>query len=282
MKARLFILLVLLLPAGTIAQTGAYSDFFPFARHFDSSNTIILQCAKPDKLEQYPGQKMTPFQAWMTNLPLMPKNTPIKDWQGKIVAEAETDGIIDIPVDKPYVTDADLLVYLALNFFQFDSTIYRFNIVLTPKDTINYSHWLTRDYSGSKSGKISYKESGRKNVDNYQQFQQYLDFVLKHYDNNSVPLNSRVIIHNEIKPGNYYVQFSDDSLKIVSRVTVVLDVCYDRGRQPHILTAYGGNPAHSFVVPSAFGEPESKWLRVEDFVRGQEKYGRGFFYRFSN
>lgn len=282
MLKRLLIVTVLIFPSLTLGQNQSLKRLFPFSKNYDSTRTIIMQCEKPENLERYPSHLMTPFQVWLTNLPLMPQGTPVTDWRGKIVRETDTDGIIDFPITSKYETDADILLLLALNFFSLDSTIYRFNIVLDKKDTINYSKWLERDYQGSPGQEISFTVRSKPKIDNRREFQNYVDFVTEHFGEQSIPLNTEVVPHNHLKPGNMFVQFKDDSMKVVSHVALVLDVCRNPAKQMSVLVAYGGDPAHSLVVPNAFGEADAKWFSVGELVEFLKPYGEGFFYRYTN
>ncbi len=282
MLKRLLIVTLLLIPALSFGQSKSIKQFYPFATSYDSTRTILMLCEKPEQTTRYPSHLMTPFQVWLTNLPLLPEGSPVTDWQGNVIKKVKTDGIIDYPITSKYQTDADILVMLALNFFSLDSTIYGFNVVLDRRDTVNYSKWLIRDYHGGQGESITYTERDTPKTDNRKEFEKYLDFVTRHFDEQTVMLNAAVVPHNHIKPGNMYVQFSDDSLKVVSHVALVLDVVRNPGKQLSVLVAYGGNPAQSFVVPNIYGETDAKWFTVPELVEFMKQYGEGFFYRYTN
>jgi len=282
MLLRLLIIALLTVPASVFGQAQSLNSFFPFAEEYDSTRTIVMLCEEPENLERYPSHLMTPFQVWMTNLPLRPKGTPITDWRGEIIEETVLDGVIDFPIKSQYQTDADILILLALNFFSLDSTIYHFDITLTESDTVNYSKWLERDYEIASDGKISFVIRTDPKSDNRSEFQNYLNFVARAFDNESILLNAEVVAHNRVKPGNLYIQFSDDSLQVVSHVSLVLDVCRNAAKQLSVLVAYGGDPAQSLVVPYAYGASEAKWFGVDELVEHLKPHGKGFFYRYRN
>ncbi len=283
-KTAFLTLMMLTMAAAAFCQSqGTPKELFPFATEFDSKRSLVVLCPTPQGFDRFPTSSMTPFQAWLTNLPLLPQGRSAVGWKGNKLTgnDWSKDGVIDIPVTSPDITDADILPLLALNFFVLDSTIYTFRIMLTEKDTLSYGRWLEGEYSGDIKSGFKYIRGERK-TDTGEEFRRYLAFVTRHFDNKMLMKNAEPITHIRIRPGNMYIQFKPDDPDSVGHTTLILDVCRNVGSEIKVLAAMGGNPAQSLIVPRVWEAPEKKWFTIDELVAFLRPHGTGFFYRYTN
>jgi len=283
MKIKLLIFLTLILVTATLSfaqEAQKEINPFPFAQYNNPNFSLLIQVANPNGYERYSSDRLSLFQHWLSNLPLMPQGTPVLNWKGKKVAEADTlNRILDMNINSKYVTDADIPVLLLLNFFHLQGTADNFNVILKDNLVVNYKNWLHGKYIEEKGKDIYYRAEGLTRVDTDEEFQQYLDFVTKHFDTKSLRRNIEHVNSTVFKASNVFIQFKQDDPDSIGHTAVILDVAVGKDKTRRMLVAYGGNPAQSVIVPNTGKSAYGQWFSLEQLREHLDEFGMGYMYR---
>jgi len=284
MKIKLIILLIFLLTIGSIIsaqETEQIKNPFPFAQYNNPKMSLISQVANPEGYDRYPADKLTMFQLWLSNLPLMPKETPVLNWKGKKIAEAdEHNRILDMKIESKYITDADIPVLFLMHFFRMQGKLDKFKIVLKKNFTVNYSDWLKGEYVDEKNRGLYFRNKGLSRVDSDEEFQKYVEFVVKYFDTKSLRMNVSHADSRVFQPSHMYIQFKENDPDSIGHTAVILDIAFAEYKPRKMLVAYGGNPAQSVVVPN-IGKLgiNGGWLTFEELREHLKEFGGGYIYR---
>ena len=93
-----FLILIMFFPLVLLSEEKEI-DMFPFAEDYNPERSLIQVIATPQGYERYPIDKMTPYQVWLSNLPLKPKGSPVLSWDGDTLETPdESCGVIDLPI----------------------------------------------------------------------------------------------------------------------------------------------------------------------------------------
>jgi hypothetical protein len=281
-KIMVISIIVISITAALNAQTSEeLVNFYPFAQEYDEERSLIWIADTPEGYERFPQDVMTLFQVWLTNIPLLPSGSEVKDWQGNAIGQADSSlGILDLKIDKPYCTDVDFPIILYLHYFNLAGTLEKVRILITRTDTLTYEKWLNGECTYNKKDGFTYTP-GKTRVASQKEFQGYLDFVTKHLDAYMLARNVRLIKDKKVRPGNMYIQTKGDS-RTISHVAMILDICRVNRIEYKVLVAYGGDPAQSIVVPRAWESAERKWMTIPELREHLKEFGSGSFYRFTN
>ncbi len=283
MKIKLLISLAFILSIGLISYAqDAQVDInpFPFAQYNDPNLSLITQVPNPVGYNRYSSNKITLFQHWLSNLPLMPPGTPALNWKGKKVAKADTlNRVIDMNIDSKYITDADILVLLAMHSFRLQGTLDSLNIILNKNLVVNYQSWLRGKYIDEPDKDIYFRSEGLSRVDTEEEFQNYVKFVTKYFDTKSLRRNVEHTNSNVFKASNVFIQFKLDDPDSIGHTAVILDVAVAKDQPRKMLVAYGGNPAQSIVIPTTGNETDGNWFTLDELREHLKEFGMGYIYR---
>ncbi len=283
MKIKVLIFLTFLIAFGAISYAqDAQKNFnpFPFAQYNDPNLSLITQVPNPAGYERYSSDRLSLFQHWLSNLPLTPQGTPVLNWKGKKIAKADTlNRVIDMNIDSKYITDADILVLLAMHSFRLQGTLDSFNIILNKNLVVNYRSWLQGKYIDEKDKDMYFKNEGLSRLDTDEEFQNYVKFVTKYFDTKSLRKNVEHTNSNFAKATNVFIQFRDDDPDSIGHSAVILDVAVAEYQPRKMLVAFGGNPAQSIVVPTSGKETDGSWFTLDELREHLKEFGMGYIYR---
>lgn len=283
MKIKLLIFLIILLASGIIsfAQNAQQnSEPFPFAQYNDPNLSLITQVPNPVGYDRYSSDRLSLFQHWLSNLPLMPPGTPVLNWKGKKVAKADTlNRVIDMNIDSKYITDADILVLFAMYSFRLQGILDSFNIILNENLVVNYKSWLQGKYIDEKDKDIYLRNEGLSRLDTDEEFQNYVKFVTKYFDTKSLRKNVEHTNSNFAKATNVFIQFRDDDPDSIGHSAVILDIAVAEYQPRKMLIAHGSNPAQSIVIPTTGKETDGNWFTLDELREHFKEFGMGYIYR---
>ncbi len=283
MKIKLLIFLTLILVAGTVSfaqDTQREFKPFPFARLNDPKLSLISQVTNPAGYVRYPTDRLTKYQLWLSNLPLLPSGSPVLNWKGKTISKPDTlNRILDMNIDPRYITDADIPVLLLMHFFHLQGKLEKFNIILRKNLVVNYKDWLRGKYVDEKDREIYFKNEGLSRVDSDEEFQKYMEFVTKNFDTKSLRMNVEHTDSRVFEPSHMFIQFKEDDPDSIGHTSVILDIAVAEYKPRKMLVAYGGNPAQSVVLPNAGMTTEARWLTLDELREHLKEYGMGYIYR---
>lgn len=253
---------------------------FPFAQYNDPKLSLISLADAPPGYKRISSERFTLFQHWLSNLPLMPPKTPILNWKGKIISKADTlNRIVDMNIDSKYATDADILVLFLMHFFRLQNKLDNFNIILKENLVVNYKNWLRGKYIEEKKRDIYFRNEGLSRIDSDEEFQAYIEFVTRHFDNKSLRKNVEHINSLIFKPSNVLIHFKLDDPDSIGHTAVILDAAVASGKPRKMLVAYGGNPAQSVIIPNAGRTGHGGWFSIDEIREHLKENGMGYLYR---
>lgn len=282
MKRKVILSLLLAIIGLVPALAQPPSPIYPFSMSYDSSLNLMTVVSEPPGFTRYPDAKVTPFQLWLTNLPLLPLNIAVARWDGQIIMRADsTGGVIDFGVGSENQKDADIPLQLLLEYLRVRGSLGNYPIIIRRGDTLTYNKWLNGIYSNGPRNELFYTP-GEKREASEMEYYRYLQLIITENDGKSLIKNLIPVDDNNIAPGTIFVQFRKDVPDSTGHTAVILDVCTNPKGELRILAGWGGDPAQSFFVARPLPISDRVWFTLEEFKQRLQKYGEGNFYRFPN
>jgi hypothetical protein len=256
----------------------APSKLYPFSFNYRDGYTLLMLFDTPRGYERFPDREMSKYQAWLTNLPVWPDYYYISRWSHyDTLGVGEVAAIIDLGVKTRNQTDVNIPLQLLWTARRVFNEIDKIEYALSPKDTISYERWLGGKFVFNGAGGLVYKE-GQKREHSARDYFRFIEFVMGNNGGRQLVQNCRKVDFDDIEPGDLYVQFKEDDPDSTGHAAMILDICTNKSGEKLILTAWGGNPAHSFFIPKSPRPGFGPWLTLDEFTERLAEFGPGRFY----
>lgn len=280
MKITVHILLVLGILLSFATAAGQQSRLYPFSAEYDPERTLLRAFPAPPGYERSVMSELTPFTAWLTNLPLGDKYRPVVKWNNQIIFRADSiNGVIDLGITSKHQRDADLPLQFAMEFLRVFGKLEQFPIILSPKDTVSYERWLNGKYRKDARQNLTYKK-GKTRESTEKEYYRFIEFVMRYNENKTFLLNLNPIEENDVRAGDLFIQFDKNDSDSTGHTAMILDICKNKKGDILLLSGWGGNPARSFYVSRPWPVNERRWFTFEELNRQLAEFGEGKLYRF--
>jgi len=257
------------------------SKVFPFSKSYDKNRTLIMAIGEPPGFKRTTGANMNTYMAWISNLPMRPKGSPVSKWNGQPFMEADSIiGVIDIGVGTQNQKDPDILMQLVIEYLNARGALEDFPIIVGNGDTVTYRKWLNGKYLKDPRMNLIY-EKGEGKEASPTEFYRYLEFVMGMNDNKTIIKNLDPVNEDEILPGDLYIQFAVDGDNSTGHASLIFDVAANDKGERRYLAGWGGNPPHSLYVARPLPPSHRHWFKMDELKEHLAEYGEGRFYRFS-
>jgi len=273
------LMLLFLLASGGSAEP--ISKAYPFSMEYNPDRTLLNTIRTPSGYERFPTKKMNMFMAWITNLPLKPKDFPVVKWDTqKLMSADSTCGVIDIGVTSMNQKDADMPIHLVLEFLRAANQLEQYPILVSDGDTVKYENWLNGKYTKDARGNLIYKK-GDARQSTEKEYYRYLEFVMSRIDSRTLLHNLIPIEAKDVAPGCLYVQFSPEDADSIGHTSIIFDVAVGKTDESNLLllAGWGGIPAHNLYIARPLPVSSAIWFTVDELKEHLAEYGKGQFYK---
>nr|MBN2278824.1 hypothetical protein [candidate division Zixibacteria bacterium] len=259
---------------------GEQSKIYPFSLDYAPERSVLRVFPTPPGYERFPSTKMNTFMAWITNLPLENQYHPLIYWNQNIITRADSiAAVVDLAVGSVNQKDPDVAMQIVIEFLHAVGQLDNFPIILSPRDTITYDHWLGGSYKRDAHGSLVYK-SGEKRPSNEKEYYRFLEFIFGRLENKNLLLNlSGPIEMKNIQPGDLYIQFDPKDPDSSGHTAMIFDICSNKDGAMMFLFGMGGDPARSLYLPRPWPVDNRNWFTPDEFKKSLAEFGPGNFYR---
>jgi hypothetical protein len=277
----LFVVLVLL--SGAFAQEDEpKSKIFPFSDEYDANNTLLMAIGEPYGYKRSTGTGMNTYMAWITNLPMRPKGSPVSKWNGQRFMNADSvNGVIDLGIGTTNQKNADIPIQLLLEYFRARDALYDFPIIVGNRDTVIYNKWLNGKYLKDPRMNLIY-EKGAKKEHTLKEFYRFLEFVLVMNENKTIIKNLEPVKEKNLMPGDLFIQFNEKDVDSSGHSSIIFDIAANEKGEKMYLAGWGGTPPHSLYVARPLPISHKQWFTMDELKEHLAEYGMGKFYRFAS
>lgn len=258
------------------------SMIFPFSRDYDANNTLLMAIREPYGYKRSTGAGMSTYMAWITNLPLRPKGSPVTKWNGQIMIDADSvNGVIDLGIGTRNQKDADIPLRLLLEYLKARDALYDFPIIVGNGDTVFYDKWLNGKYLKDPRMNLIY-EKGTKKEHTLREFYRFQEFVMVMNENKTILRNLIPIKEKNLMPGDLFIQFDTENNDSSGHASIIFEICSNEKGERMYLAGWGGTPPHALYVARPLPLSHRRWFSMDELEEHLAEYGKGKFYRFAN
>jgi hypothetical protein len=256
------------------------SRVYPFAINIHSDRILSKVIEPPKGYARIPEAKLTDFQYWVSNFPMMLPLYPVTLWDGqKLFGPDSTNGIINFGIGTPEQRDADVPIMMVSEYLRVKDSVRNFPFLVRETDSMIYDRFLSGQYALNSTRKLIYIPGAQRDS-SAAEFYRFLQLVMNYTSNRSLLNNLVAIEEKDIVPGTFYVQLKNPAPDTVGHTAVILDVCYDPAGDMKVLAGWGGDPAHLFYIARPLPPNDKQWFSVPELKEFLKQYGEGKFYRY--
>ncbi len=212
MKRALFVVVMLSILLGACGQgsssvsKGEVSDSAIYQTNIQNSATVLERFSPPSSYRRTLVDS-TSFSFYLRNLPLKPKGTPVKYYNGKIKnGQNVYEAVVDLQIGKRDLHQcADAIIRLRAEYLfkqeKFDSIHFNF----TNGFKADYSRWKKGNRISVQGNTVFWKHTSRPSND-YQTFWNYLEMVFSYAGTASLEKEMKSVSLDEMKIGDVFIQ----------------------------------------------------------------------------
>lgn len=233
---------------------------FPW-EHLESAELLVNRHPIPKGFEL---TKVTPgsFQEWLRCLPLKPKGTPIKLFDGKKkFVQALNGGVLDIDVGSTDLQQcADAVMRLRAEYLYSKKQFSKIHFNYTSGFKAEYSKWREGYKIGVKGNNVYYYNKPKENDKAYSGFRKYLWNVYNYAGTYSLNKELKKQSTDNIKEGDVLIIGG-----FPGHVVMVAAVAENDKKEKAILLIQSYMPAQNIhIVKKQLTKGENVWYKVED------------------
>ncbi len=242
--------------------TEKYVKQYPFFDTADYLHTCETEFTWPEGFQRLDPKKLTPFQNWVSNLPL---------WDdGKAVYSATTGTIlrreqISRPMRLPWRTghfrDCAIPLQLMADYKFWTDKPHELAIVTKKQDTVTYRKFLQSEISYTPHLRINFMPA-EKRKPSAEEFSKFFDLCAFNTTYAGLEFNCEPIGDSELRPGDVYM--GRDSVGLRGKVYVIMVVATDGKGDYRYVVGTGCAEPCDLYIPLFHGDRSNPWLTLEE------------------
>ena len=205
------------------------------------------------------------FEDWLRCLPLKPKGTPIKLFNGKNkMLQALNAGVLDIDVGKTDLQQcADAVMRLRAEYLYSKKKFANIHFNYTSGFKAEYSKWREGYKIGVKGNKVYYYKKSKSTDKTYEGFQKYLWNVYNYAGTYSLNKELKKQSTQNIKGGDVLIIGG-----FPGHVVMVAAVAENLFKEKAVLLIQSYMPAQNIhIVKKQFARGEQVWFKVSELEK---------------
>ena len=281
MKTAIGLFLFCLLSLAAVAQDSRpyewYAATYPFMQHKGKTFTIESELRWPEGYQRVDSATLTPYQFWVSHLPLWYASRPVARVSGVALAAEKIACAIHLPwrTVRYYDYTIPLQLWFEFNFMRGDTT--GFAWVPFEGDTITVARFLTGDPIAYRGRELQFRAADPKPLNDCTQ-DKCMDHCAKWTNFGSLAANAAEVDTTDIRPGDMLIATEDVPTK--GRVWTVLTVLTNENGEKLYLVGTGCDFGCDFYIPLANDQKDYPWLTGEQLFALPADYPNWKFYRF--
>ncbi len=250
-------------------------DFFSIK---DTVFTFETEFVMPEGYQRPDSADLTPFQNWVSHLPLWHRWKPVGIWKGGKAFEADqVSRAVHLPWKGRNFKDCAIPLRILAEFLRYKHREFDFQVIPVLGDTLRYGDWLKGKPTYGGRGEVFFRPSEPREHDPYECFR-FLDLCMKNTTYGSLAENCDSIRDSEVAPGDLFI--TCDEKGRTGAVYVVLNmVVNDTGHRLYVV-ATGCSDACDFHIPLFNHDRNYPWITLERIKKLGSDMTRSGFFRF--
>ena len=282
----LLLLCSLMLPLSAMAQTenkltseelDAYFKQYPFMLYRGKLFSAESEFAWPEGFQRMDGSKLTPYQAWVSHMPLWHYMKGVATLGEGIAFEAEEiSRSIHLPWRTTKFYEYAIPLQMQLEYLMVEKRADNWKILPKAGDTMSYARWLVSSPVYDSRQRLVLR-TGELRLPDSLEYNRFFNLVAENTNYLSLESNCDTVTENDLRPGDLLVARTE--IGTTGRVYVIMIVVENAQGEKRYLVGTGGNPPCDFYIPLFHNDQTNPWL-ILDEVKGlpPEKFGfKGFF-----
>lgn len=279
------VLILLLIPVGmAVSQEKLqpkpnewYIETYPFIQQRGRIFTAETEFDWPEGYREPDSATLTPFQYWVSHIPLWHSERPAARIKGVMYSKDEICRSVHVPWRTIHFYDYFIPVQLMAEYYFAKGDTASFAWAPDDGDTITYDRFLNNTHTLYLGRELQFKEAEPREPSD-KELNRMMDLISRHTTYGSLVVNSSAVSRDEIAPGDMLIAKNENGRK--GLVWIILNVLRnDDGERLFLVGTGCQEVACDFHIPRFNADRSDPWITLDTLLTLAGKYTDYGFYR---
>ena len=241
-----------------------YKKQFPYMYYMDTVFSAESEFFWPEGYKRPDEKQMTPYQNWISHLPLWHSQRPVGTlYTGFKFKPEEIARPIHLTRWKTRFSDQTIALHLWAEYLQTQRLQDDFKVSPMVGDTLRYREFLAGTIAFGSRGQVIYSKSDKRKptTDEYTAFMELCDQQSSY---KSLAGNCQPVSQDSLLPGDLYITFNEEGVK--GRVIFLLTMIVDSDGHKLFTIGAGCEKECDFYIPLLNDDKSYPWISVDQIA----------------
>jgi hypothetical protein len=226
---------------------------------FLKQDVILERFSTPVGYVRATNEKNT-FAHYLQHLPLLPENTEVKLYNGKVKSNKVHAAVIDMSIGKKDLQQcADAVMRLRAEYLFEQKKYTDIHFKLTNGFEMNYSEWIKGKRLIVNGNKTSWKLKSKPS-NTHNDLLAYLEVVFSYAGTLSLSKELKSIQLSEVQIGDVFIEGGSPG-----HAVIIVDLCYhSKTKEKMLMLAQSYMPAQNIHILKNFSMDEQPWFKINN------------------
>jgi hypothetical protein len=249
-------------PKSGITDLDAYVRQYPYMTYRGTALTFDSEFEWPEGYSRLDSSAMTPFQYWVSYVPLWNPARPVGATKVGILYKPEQ---VSRPINLPWRTtrffDDIIPLQLLLEYQLAVGDTNKYSVKPRRGDLMTYGSWLSGEAIYTRGDSLHF-QPGEKRESTDKELIRFFGLVSLNTNYASLEANCSPVADTALRPGDLYLARSEDGL--TGKVYIVMCVIQNKAGDRKYIVATGCSDACDFYIPLFNDRKDYPWLSLDE------------------
>ena len=254
-----------------------YLQQYPFIQYKGIVFSFENQFDWPGGFSRIDSAKLTPFQFWVSNLPLWFKERPVGSLKhGEVYKADSVSRVVHLPWRALDFSDRIIPLQLMADYLFIKGMDDQMNTITPSGDTLTFDRFLSGTVTYGSRGEIHWTLSPRR-APSEDEYDRYFALIVSNTDYRSLLRNCEPVADSALLPGDIYVNCDSNGVK--GRVAITLVTIQNANGNRLYIFGTGCPDECDFHIPLFNNRRDYPWTTADEVAKlmGPPKGISGFY-----
>jgi len=258
-----------------------YQERYPYAGDWGKVFNQEMEFEWPEGYKRIDSSKLTPFQHWISFMPLWPYSKGVGSLKrGEVLSPDKISRVVRLPWRTSQLIDYVIPIQIAAEYLLWQKRPQALILAPAAGDTLSYSRWLTSMHTYGPRGDVHFTESTPR-LDSKEEFNRYIDLCAHNFNYAALAKNSDSIsgknLEKELAPGDLLIGHNETGLK--GKTVILLNVIVNKKKGKLYLVGLGCEFGCDLHIPLNGDNRRNPWLTLAQVKALLGEWPQSGFYR---
>lgn len=256
-----------------------YYQEYPYMKYRGRLWSIESEFTWPEGFRRLDSASLSPFQYWVSHLPLWHQQTGVASLErGDVYRADQISRAVHLPWRTSRLTDYAIPLQVLAEYVLAHGLEDRWQVLPRGGDTITYDRHLANGVVFDAHGNLKFRPSEPRIADSLE-FNKFFNIIATNSNYSSLAANADSVSESDLRPGDLLISRNDSGNR--GRVYMILLVAQDdAGEKRYIVGTGCSDFGCDFHIPLFHADRTNPWLTLDELkALAPPDFARAGFYR---